>query len=281
MNVLLLVSTLLCLTFREVANKAYTKKTEGGVYTYTVLAGIGTVAFFLITSGKLDFQPGIIPYAFAFGISYLMAGIFTLKAIAIGSLSLTSLVVSCSLILPTLYGLIFLKENGSLFLYIGIVLLIGALILVNKTDAEAPVTGRWLLYVFLAFIGNGCCSVFQKAQQDAFNGEGKNELMIMALVIVILVNLVLAIIHDRGNLWKYAQNAMTTGLPGGVSNGVVNLFVMIMLGRMPASVVFPLISGGGIVLTHLVSRFYYKERLTRNQTLGFLLGILSVIFLNL
>jgi len=281
MNALLLITTLICLTLRETAGKAYTQKTDGGVHTYTLLAGLGTILFFLFTSKDLDFQPGILPYALIFGISYLLTGIFQIKAVAEGSLSLTSLIVSCSLLLPTLYGLIFLREPGGPFLYAGILLLLAALVLVNKTSEKAPVTGKWLLYVAVAFVGNGMCSISQKAQQVAFDGAGKNELMIMALIVVVSVSFVLAMIRERKDMVRFARHAMVTGLPGGLSNGVVNLFVMIMQGRMPTSTVFPLISGGSIVLTSLVSRVFYKEHLSRRQTVGFLLGILSVILLNL
>ena len=281
MNAILLVTTLLCLTLKSVLGKVYTDRTDGGVFTYTVLSGLGTVAFFLVTSKNLNFQTEIIPYAVWFGVSYLLAGIFGLKAIAVGSLSLTSLVTNCSLIMPTLYGLVFLHEPGNFFLYFGILLLLAALILVNKTSVTVPITGKWILFVMISFIGNGMCSISQKAQQDAFGGTGKNELMIMALTIVIVVNAVLMLIHERKNVKRFVRLGFVTGFVGGAANGVVNLFVMIMVGRMPASVVFPLISAGSIVLMYLISRFVYKEELSPRQKLGFLLGILSVVLLNL
>ena len=281
MNALLLITTLISLTIRELVGKIYTKKIDGGVHTYAVLAGLGTILFFFVTSGILNFQTGILPYAILFGVSYLLSGIYTLKALATGSLSLTALIINCALILPTLYGLIILKEQGSFFLYIGVALLFAALVLVNKSSEKTPVTGKWLLYVTIAFFAGGMCSIAQKAQQEAFGGAGKNELMILSLGIVIVTNLVLALLKERERIRLYAAKAVVTGFPGGIINGVINLFVMIMLGRMPTSTVFPLISGGGIILTHIVSRMFYKEKLSRRQTVGFIIGILSVIFLNL
>jgi multidrug transporter EmrE-like cation transporter len=44
---------------------------------------------------------------------------------------------------------------------------------------------------------------------------------------------------------------------------------------------FPLISAGGLIVTFIVSRFFYKEKLTRTQLVGFLLGLFAVIFLNI
>lgn len=282
MNALLLLTTLVCLSMQSVFRKIYAGRTGGGgVYTYTVIAGAGTLLFFIATSKGFVWDARIIPYAVIFAISYIVAGVFGLKAIATGSLSLTSLVTNCSLILPTFYGLIFLSEESSVFLYAGIILLIAALVMVNKTGETTPVTGKWLLFVSVAFIGNGMCSISQKAQQDAFAGAGKNELMIIALAIVVVVNFVFVLLTERKNLVSYVKKGWLNGLLGGAFNGVVNLFVMFLVGRLPASVVFPLISGGGIVLTYIISRVFYKEKLSRQQTIGFMLGIASIVLLNL
>lgn len=281
MNALFLITTLVCMTFKSVCSKIYTNQVKGGTYTYSVLAGIGTVIFFLVTAKDLTWDLRIVPYAVVFGVSYVTAGIFGLKAIAVGSLSLTSLVISCSLVLPTFYGLIFLNEAGGVPLYAGIILLIVALVLVNKTSVTTPITGKWIFYVSISFIANGMCSISQNAQQKALDGAGKNELMILALIIVILASSVLAFIRERDQIKLYVQKGLTTGLLGGAANGVVNLMVMFLVGRLPASVVFPMISGGSIVLTYIVSRVFYKEKLSGRQTAGFLLGIISIVLLNL
>ena len=65
-----------------------------------------------------------------------------------------------------------------------------------------------------------------------------------------------------------------------IHNGAANLFVMI-LAKMPASPVYPLISGGSIILTWIIARFFYKEKLTVYQNIGLVLGIGAVAFLNL
>jgi len=67
----------------------------------------------------------------------------------------------------------------------------------------------------------------------------------------------------------------------GLANGIVNLFTMILSNTMPASVMFPLISGGGIILSTIVSIVLYKEKLNTYQFIGLLMGIASVVFLNL
>ena len=67
----------------------------------------------------------------------------------------------------------------------------------------------------------------------------------------------------------------------GVANGVVNLLVMVASLTIEKSVMFPLISAGGIVLTWIISVFLYKEKLSMKQNIGLVLGIVSIVFLNL
>lgn len=62
---------------------------------------------------------------------------------------------------------------------------------------------------------------------------------------------------------------------------MVNILVMLLSGMMATSLMFPLISAGGIVITYAVSRLLYKEELTKTQFIGFIAGIISVVLFNL
>ena len=73
----------------------------------------------------------------------------------------------------------------------------------------------------------------------------------------------------------------TLGILCGAFNGMVNLFVMILSGLMPVSLMFPIISAGGIVATFIISQVFYKEKLSKLQLIGFVLGTISVVLLNI
>ncbi len=82
-----------------------------------------------------------------------------------------------------------------------------------------------------------------------------------------------------GDCTSFVSQCILAGC--GIMNGTVNLFVMILSGMMSVSLMFPLMSVGGILVTFTVSILFYKEKLTRLQYLGFLAGIGAVIFLNI
>ena len=89
---------------------------------------------------------------------------------------------------------------------------------------------------------------------------------------VTLSALELAFGSDVSDDLGYAQEDVITtfksgwyiALAFGAANGAVNLFVMILSNIMPVSLMFPLISAGGIIITYLISKFIYKENLTKN-----------------
>ena len=181
--------------------------------------------------------------------------------------------------IPSFYGLIKGETIGKGFIP-GMILLVISLFLTNKSNEKVKISLKWIVCVFLSFVGNGMCTVIQKMQQTASNGAYKNEFMIVALAIVTVVMLIISILKEHTEIKFYVKAGWHWALICGLLNGMVNFFVMILSGRMPISIMFPLISAGGLIVTYLVSRFCYKEKLTILQFIGFLFGLTSVVFLN-
>ena len=282
MNALLLISIILGVSAQDIAKKMYNKKVSApGVYVFTTLSALTAAVFFALTSGSLDFNPGILPYSVAFAVAYTTGVVGSVLAIASGPLSLTTLIVSFSLMLPTLYGLIFLGDPISIGLFPGLALLAVSLFLINKCDKGMKISVKWAISVLLAFLGNGFCTIVQKMQQVKFDGDYKNEFMIIALVITALVSGAVTLVKERDIIKKQGVLGCSLGVICGTANGAVNLFVMILSGLMPVSLMFPIISAGGIVATFIISQVFYKEKLSRLQLIGFIFGTASVVLLNL
>ncbi len=282
MDVVYLLAIIFGVSGQNIVKKPYTEQTGGkGVYVFGMITGFAAMAFFLISARSIEFDPGILPYALLFGISYAVSTVFSVIAVSCGSLSLTCLIESYSLMLPALYGLIFLHDPIGVGLIPGIVLLAVSLVLINKKEKGVKFSLKWIVSVSLAFFGNGMCSVFQKMQQVKFDGAYKNELMIESLLIVTVIFFIFALIKERKDMAVCIKKGWAWGIGCGIMNGAVNLFVMILSGTMPVSILFPTVSAGGIIVTYIVSRFFYKEKLTAAQFIGFILGIGAVVLLNI
>ena len=279
----LIVATL---STQHVCKKAFNQKMQGkGVITFSALSSFAAALFFIFQL-KLPFNmdAGVLPYAFLFGAGYGSAALFSVLAISCGSLSLTSLITSYSLIIPTLYGLVFKGDKISIFLIIGLILLMISLFLINfvkDNTRNNKINIKWLIFVIIAFLGNGLCSTAQNAQVEAFKGAYKNEFMTVALIFVVVALLIAGLIRERENIVPSVKKGIVPIFLCGAANGACNLMVMILSSMLPASVMYPLVSAGSIILTYFISKLWYKEKLSLIQNIGFALGVTSVVFLNL
>lgn len=287
MTAILLILVIFGITVQHVTKKIYTGKAQGGAYTFCAVGALVALIFFIIMSGgSFRFHLAIIPYSIGFAATYTLSLVFTFLAIKEGPLSITTLITSYSLLIPTVYGWVAWQEPFSLLLLFGILLLLISIFLIRfekhleKKREEKRISGKWLLYVILAFLGSGGCSTVQKAQQLSFRGAYKNEFMIIALFITFLAVFFCALMMERKTLLKNLRCGFLMATIGGVANGTVNFMVMILSLRMPASIMFPIMSGGIILSTTSLSVTVYKERLSFVQKIGIALGIIAIFAIN-
>jgi multidrug transporter EmrE-like cation transporter len=118
-------------------------------------------------------------------------------------------------------------------------------------------------------------------QQLKFDGGYKSEFMIVALIIVVVMLFTMSVILDRKNILTKIKEGIPYGAVKGLSNGIVNLLVMVISAMIPTAILFPTVSGGGLVLGFFIAVFIYREKLSLPQTIGYAVGTASVVLLNL
>ena len=281
-QILVLIAIIFGSAIQQVFKKAYNNRGGNSIYIFCGLTVLAAAIFFAASADyPLNFTWDFVPFSVGFAAGYLCATIFTMYAIKEGSLSLTSLALSFSLLIPTVFGLIFFDEPLTVWFFIGLGLLILSIVFINTKGGEIKITFKWFIFVFLAFVGNGACSAVQNSYAKLHN-TGSSEFMIVALSIVFVSLMVLSLLKERENIIPTAKNFWYLAILCGVANGATNLFVILLSGSdMPASIMYPLISAGCIVLTSLVSIFIYREKLSVLQYIGMVLGIGAIVFLNI
>ncbi len=239
--------------------------------------------FLVINRGAFRFSMEFLPYSIGFAVAYAAAFICNVLALSCGPMSLTLLLQSYSLLLPTFYGVLFLNEGVGITFWLGVALLALCLFLTyfDRSGMGERITFKWLILALLAFLGNGMCSTVQKMQTVALGGEYQNEFMILALAVIALGTLACGLWRERNVLPAFLRRGWYFGALCGLFNGGSNFGVMLLSHQMPASLQYPLISAGSILVTALFSVLLYRERLTLRQWIGFGVGILSVVCLNL
>lgn len=292
-TVLLLLACMLCNAIPNTLKKSYKKNTP--IFFTSVCICFSLLFFlgkFLIENKGFNFSVdlGVLKYAIPFGVCFALASVFIYLAFKFGDLSLTGLLTSFSLLLPTFYGIIFLGDDVGIFFYLGLALFIACLVLTNvkfldkdKEKEKKPVSVKWVICVIVGSVANGGCSLIQTMQQKAYGGKGGSELMIIALTFALIALLIVAFCIERDRIKDALKPAFALGAPCGLLVGCLNALVMVFTGQnlLPVSVFFPLHAGGVLLITFVFGYFFYKDRYDWLQYIGLFCGVASVIMLNL
>lgn len=270
-------------TVQGIFKQKYTDRNPGGICFFSGMTVFFAMLFFLAVNRDFGYSRALLVPSLGFAVSYATATVFGVLAIRCGSLAKTTLILACSLLLPTFYGVICLGEPVHATMVAGVILLLVSLVLIHyeKEKGAQKVTFRWVLYVSLAFLGNGMCSIVQKAKQLYLGEAGNNMFMIVALGVVAVILFAFSAVSERQEVVGSLRQGWLLALLCGIANGVTNYFVIYLNPHLPASVMFPVISAGGMVLIFLYSVFVRKEKFSLRQKIGFLLGTASIVLLNL
>lgn len=283
-DTLTMSASVISLSGQTVAKKLYVNKHTGGTFSFSAGMVFFALIIFLLTSkGTFRFSSSVLTYSFWFALSYGLAVVGSFLAIKTGPISLTSLFNQYSLLVPVFYGILFQGEALTSKLIFGIVLLVVSLVFINyeKGAKQKNITLGWVVFIIISFIGNGVCSTVQRVQAINFNGEYKNEFMIIAYGITLAAMFIIAVFTEKKDILSNLKNGLAYFSVGGLCNGILNYLSLIMALTIPAAIMFPVRSAAGVILNTLISVFCFKEKLSAFQLIGIAIGTASIVVLNM
>ena len=213
---------------------------------------------------------------------------FAYVAFRIGPFGLTRLISSFSLMFAIFYGIFFLNEPTTAITYIGIALVVCAMVLMNykgkgatAKKEENGVSLKWFLCLMISVFANGFIAILTKMQQIKFDGACDNEFQMISVGGSFLILAIIGIISERKNLRAVIKTGAIWGGLAGLLNGAKNAAVIAVYLFLPLSTVSPLKTGLALIGAFLVSLVFYKEKYTLSQKIGVILGVAAVVLLAL
>jgi hypothetical protein len=236
----------------------------------------------LISGFKIQFSWFSLLMATVYAVSSMAMSYYSLKAFAVANLSVYSVFSMLGgMILPFFLGVLFFDEGDKLVFKIICCALIVVAVLLNiksgKQDKKA------LFYYFAVFVLNGMSGVISKLHQSSSLSpvDSSSFMLWSAVVTVVLSAAWLLIAYRQIPLVKGKNILFVTGY--GVFNGLGNLFLLIALSGesgLPASVQYPLVTGGVMVCSTIISTIR-KEKLTAREYIATFIALLASIFIAL
>lgn len=228
----------------------------------------------------------------AFGFITALQQIANLKALETGPFSYTTVIVSLSTIIPTLSGVLFWNETINIKQIIAIILMFMCFILsVNFEKEHKKASVKWILFCLVTFVCTGLIGVMQKLHQSSDYKSELDAFLIIAFAVSAVYSLanclILKIVSKQQNAVSTQNSAEAKSITGlipvviiiisGICVAVNNKLNLYLSGVMDSAVFFPVVNGGGLILTTLAALFLFKERLNKKQWLGIAVGIISVL----
>ena len=295
MKYFLLISTIFLGAFKTIFTKTSKKKNAtlpDALKTNLISFSCAFITLLLFGLGgfKENFS---VPYilALCYAVCTLASQLCLMKAVELGSVSISSLFYSCGFIIPTLWGNIYYDEGINLPHILGFLLIISSFFLSTTKSEKVKFNWKWLLAALGGTLFSGLVGVIQKLFTNNYSQYSLDYFLYTAFVFILLINgalLVFLSIIQHKNFFKKEKessaNASTKKIILftillGVCIGLANKVNTYLSGVFPSIISFPVINGGAILTTSLFSWLIFKEKLTLKQWIGIFIGLTGIILL--
>ncbi len=232
----------------------------------------------------LDFSriidPAFLLMAFLYGICTMSSQSLYILAVNGGSVSICALIYASCFLIPTVFSAVYDREPVSVMKITGIAALIVSIALVSLRGKRGhAIDKKHLLLALLSMCAAGGTGILQKLSVRQFPGQ-TNEFLFAAFAFMLIQSggvLLLRSPEKKGYSRKYWIYAVLLAL----SVVIASRLNMHLAGALPGMMFFPVINGGTIMLTALVSGALFRDRLPPSVWGGIIISVIAMVMISL
>ena len=289
MEIAIYLAIIISTVAQSASTKAFNRHSTSSSVFNAIKAFAALVMFALMAVAGFTFHAPTLLFGLLYGASLCLSMYAGYRALCLGPMALTSMLVSFSIIVPLLWGITFANEQPTKLQTVALFMLFGAILLTNLdkilgnrggASAKKGSYGLWLFFVATTFLCNGCGSVLQKQYKALYSEAYNDEFMFFAMLLCTVIYVTIAVAKNSLADVRAVKNKWLGALAG-VTNGLASFFTLLLAGLENASILFPIISAGTLLGSLLCGRFIFRERLKLNHYAALTLGIFAVVFLKM
>lgn len=278
MYYILIIASALFNSINFAVNKCF-QKTSGSSYksnlAFNSLLGLFTfLVFFIINGFKFKITVFSIIMAVFFNVlitAYTMLGFELMK---IGSLAqYTLFLMMGGMIVPYVFGIAFLNEKFTFLRLIAIVFVLLGVIFSSSKEKEGIINTKTILLYIAVFLINGGTSIISKVHQinTGYETVGALDFVILGGIIRFIMAGVMFLSVKKDGEVGINLKSVSLIFASAALSGIAFLLQLVSASKLPATVLFPFMTGGTIILTAICGRLFFRERFTKNT-------IISIVF---
>lgn len=271
MSYVLIITAVFLLAGDFIISKLYQNRAGASVVPglfFNAILGLSTAILICIVRAVSGETGGLFtPYSILMatgvalaGVSYLLIGFRMLKA---GEMAVYTLfLMTGGMLVPYVWGIFALNEKFSVYRFIGLLLIIGGVICSNQK--KESINRRYLLMGLCVFVLNGLLSIISKMHQIEevqATVSALSFVMLTGFLKFVLCTIALAIVCKKQSQ-AMKEIPMKTSLPIIVASAIVGgtsyLLQLVSASNIPATLLYPLMTGGSVVFTAIVGRIFFE-----------------------
>ncbi len=215
-----------------------------------------------------------------FIVSFILM-IFSTEKVGIG---LTTALNKMAVVIPVSVGIIYLGQHENIpFKLVGIALALASFVLILYKKEKEKVKLSSLLLPASVFLVSGLIDASMEVTNKLIiTKDFEVELFLMGIFAIASFIGFLTIALDK--VWiktkeKFSFKTLLWGSIMGIFNFLVSKMILVNVGLMGGSVVFPVHNAAVVSLTALIGVLFFKEKFSLKQWAGVALAVISVIMI--
>lgn len=285
MNYILVILAAVLYALDFAIKKSYQTINGTGLFSgtiYNLLSGIfKALIFFAICGFTFEFTTYSLIMSFIKALAVILYTLLSFKIFKDGSMALFSVFLMCGgMLLPYVFGLVFLNEQPTALKLIGVILM--AIAVALSGFSRVKIKTSTLLLCVLVFILNGIVSIVSKLHSiadPAIAISSNAFVMYSGLGSAFFAVTTLPFCKPKSEpKFSYGPKVILLSAASAVISGAGFLFQLIGAKDLDASILFPIITGGTIIFTSLAGLLFFKEKLSKVQVLSIILCFTATLF---
>lgn len=268
-----------------VFSRQYRQRMGSGFFQTFLLSFIGSVAGLIsmtlistLQNGRLSIEFSW--FAFIMALTSVANGLLlnycSLRTLGVVNLSMYSIIMMLGgMVLPSVVGVVFFDEGMTVAKGVCYALITVSLLLtLEKSDKK----GGFLWYVGV-FVLNGMSGVitkiFNAAPYTRISAAGYS---FLTAICNFTVSGLLVLLLYRNFKGKISFTAIGYGFAGGGINRIANFLLVAALAHVPASVQYPMVTGGVMIVSTVIA-FFTSSKPTNRQIASVILSFIGIVLL--
>ncbi len=257
-------------------NKIYQKR-EGtsirAILKFNALLGLFTAALFFVANGfRVNFTMYSFFMAAAMNLLVICYNFFGFQLLKRGSVAVYTLfLMTGGMTLPYIWGVAFLGEPLTAVRTVALVLICVGVIVSNAGGKNMDL--KTVIMCGAVFLLNGFVSVVSKKHQieDGFPCISATDFVLLGGLFKFVLSALLYLCVRKQES-EYVRDSNTLAIfiiiASAAVSGASYYFQLLGAASLPASVLYPFVTGGTIIFSALVGRFLFREAVSRKLVLG-------------